>query len=182
MRQLVGASASWCVVGGWALDLWIGTQTRPHHDLEIAVLRRDFATFRERLSRFDFFVAADGKLSALPSGSCPGPQHHQVWVLDRPTRTWRLGILLEPGDHGTWVFRRNETIHCSRSQMIATTTGGLPYLKPEGVLLYKAKETRTKDENDFRACIPLLSFAARTWLKSALVSTYPSHHWIEQLR
>lgn len=181
MKQLGGAPSLWCVAGGWALDLWLGKQTRPHYDLEIAVLRPDFATFRARLSRFDFFVAADGKVFVLPSEASPGSQHHQVWVLDRSAKIWRMDILLEPGDTDTWVFRRDETIRCPRSQMIATTTEGVPYLKPEGVLLYKAKATRPKDEDDFRTCAPLMAFAARTWLKSALVRSYPSHHWIDQL-
>jgi hypothetical protein len=182
MRQLTGVSAPWCLAGGWALDLWFGQQMRPHHDLEIAVLRRDFATFRARLNRFDFFVAADGEVSVLPLESYPGPQHHQVWVLDSSARAWRMSILLEPGDDETWVFRRDEAIRCPRSQMIATTTEGVPYLKPEGVLLYKAKATRPKDDDDFKSCAPLLVSAARTWLKSALVTTYPLHRWIEQLR
>lgn len=181
MKQLAGISSWWCVAGGWALDLWLGEQTRPHRDLEIAVLRSDFSTFRARLSRFDFFVAADGKVSVLPLEACPDPQHHQVWVLDQPAKIWRMDILLEPGDNDTWVFRRDETIRRPRSQMTATTREGVPYLKPEGVLLYKAKATRPKDEDDFRASAPLMAIAARAWLKSALVRSYPSHHWIDQL-
>ncbi|WP_425358733.1 nucleotidyltransferase domain-containing protein [Aminobacter aminovorans] len=32
-RHLTGVSLPWCVVGGWALDLWHGHQTREHEDL-----------------------------------------------------------------------------------------------------------------------------------------------------
>ena len=31
----------WWVAGGWALDLFTGTQIRAHKDLDIGVLRRD---------------------------------------------------------------------------------------------------------------------------------------------
>ena len=31
----------WFVCGGWALDLFIGKQTREHHDLDIGIFRRD---------------------------------------------------------------------------------------------------------------------------------------------
>jgi hypothetical protein len=182
MRQLAGVQAPWCVAGGWALDLWLGKQTRLHHDLEIAVLRPDFAAFRTSLNRHAFFVAADDKVSVLPSDASPGNQHNQVWVLDEPTMVWRLGIFLEPGDAETWVFRRDETIRCPRRQMIAATTEGVPYLRPEGVLLYKAKATRPKDEDDFKVCAPLMGFAARFWLKNALARLYPSHRWIDELR
>jgi hypothetical protein len=183
MRQLAGVPASWCVAGGWALDLWLGKQTRLHHDLEIAVLRPDFVTFRARLSRFgSFFVAADDRVFLLPSEASPAAQHHQVWLLEESAKIWRLGIFLEPGDNDTWVFRRDETVRCPRSQMIATTTNGVPYLRPEGVLLYKAKATRRKDEDDFKACAPLIGFAARTWLKNTLFRLYPSHRWLDELR
>jgi hypothetical protein len=41
-EQLAGVSAPWCVIGGWAIDLFLGEQTRPHEDLEIAIARSDF--------------------------------------------------------------------------------------------------------------------------------------------
>jgi Aminoglycoside-2''-adenylyltransferase len=181
MNQLAGLSALWCVAGGWALDLWLGRQTRPHHDLEIAVLRQDFATFRARLSGFRCFVAADGEVSVLPSQSSPGLVQHQIWILDYPAKAWRMDILLEPGDERTWVFRRNEAVRRSRSEMIAVTAGGIPYLKPEGVLLYKATAPRSKDEKDFASCAPLMEPAARAWLRDALACLYPSHRWIDDL-
>lgn len=33
-RRVAGISKPWCVVGGWALDLWHGKQTRYHEDFE----------------------------------------------------------------------------------------------------------------------------------------------------
>jgi hypothetical protein len=181
MRQLAGAPNSWCVVGGWALDLWLGRQTRPHHDLEIAILRTDFFSFRVLLKRFRLFVAAEGGTMALPPELPPDPEHHQIWVLDEYARVWRMAIFLEPGDNQTWVFRRDERIYCSRSQMIAISSEGVPYLKPEAVLLYKAKATRAKDDGDFRACAALMASGARAWLKNALVSLHPAHRWIDDL-
>jgi hypothetical protein len=61
MKWLTSVPGVWCVAGGWALDLWLGKQTRAHHDLEIAVLRPDFAAFRARLHQFRCFVTADGE-------------------------------------------------------------------------------------------------------------------------
>jgi hypothetical protein len=181
VKRLAGARVSWCVVGGWALDLWLRQQTRPHHDLEIAVLRRDFAPLRAHLTCFKCFVAAGGSVSALPAHSSPGPLQHQIWVLDEPAKAWRIDIFLEPGDNQTWIFRRDEALRRPRSQMIAVTAEGVPYLKPEGVLIYKAKGTRPKDEMDFNTCAPVMDAAARAWLKNAMVRLYPSHHWIERL-
>jgi hypothetical protein len=88
VKRLAGAPAAWCVVGGWALDLWLRQQTRPHHDLEIAVLRRDFATLRAHLTCFKCFAVAGGSVSVLPADSFPGPLQHQIWVLDEPAKAW----------------------------------------------------------------------------------------------
>ena len=180
-ERLLGAAAIWCVAGGWALDLWLGRKTRPHSDLEIAALRADFAGLRERLRGFKLFVAADGELSELPPDSRLDPGQHHIWLLDEPARFWRLSIMLEPGDVQTWVYRRDESLRCPRSQMMAATAEGVPYLNPQGVLIYKAKATRPKDEMDFNACVGVMGPAARAWLKNALIRLHPSHHWIERL-
>jgi hypothetical protein len=155
---------------------------RPHVDLEIAILRPHFPLFRSQLADFKCYVASDGKVSALAPGSIPEPGRHQIWILDEAIQSWRMDIFLEPGDSLAWAFRRDETIRRPRSQMIATTREGVPYLKPEGVLLYKAKAAHAKDEGDFRACAPLLQPSARAWLRDALSRAHPGHPWIGNLQ
>lgn len=39
-------SLPWYVAGGWAVDLFLGRRTRPHEDIEVAVLRRDQGSLR----------------------------------------------------------------------------------------------------------------------------------------
>jgi hypothetical protein len=179
--RLAGIEGTWCVAGGWALDLWRGTETRSHADLEIAILRREFAVFQARLHDFKFFAVGSGDVSPLAADAWAGAEKHQIWVLDDAEMAWRMDIFLEPGDRDTWVFRRDETISRPRLQMIAATADGVPYLKPEGVLLYKAKAVRAKDAADFDACAPLLEPAARAWLRDALQRTHPGHSWIDLL-
>jgi hypothetical protein len=65
--------------------------------------------------------------------------------------------------------------------MVGKTAEGIPYLRPEGVLLYKAKAARPKDQADFRACSPLMEPAARMWLKDALAQAHPDHAWLDEL-
>jgi predicted glycosyl hydrolase (DUF1957 family) len=38
MADFLGA---WWVGGGWAIDLWLGDQSRDHEDIEVCILRRD---------------------------------------------------------------------------------------------------------------------------------------------
>jgi hypothetical protein len=35
-KLMSGCDRTWFIAGGWAIDLFIGKQTRPHQDLEIA--------------------------------------------------------------------------------------------------------------------------------------------------
>jgi aminoglycoside-2''-adenylyltransferase len=180
-QRLAGVSVPWCVAGGWALDLWRGRQTRPHEDLEIAVLRSQFECVRMQLKDLALCSAGYGQVTWLPADAQPPPERHQVWVLEESARAWRMDILLEPGDAEIWVFRRDETIRRSRSAMVGVSADGIPYLRPEGVLLYKAKASRPKDDTDFAACVPLMDGHARGWLKEALQRAHPGHRWLSVL-
>ena len=60
-RHLEELAAPWYVTAGWALDLFLGAQTREHDDLEIGVPSQRFAEVREALAGFEFVVIGDGK-------------------------------------------------------------------------------------------------------------------------
>lgn len=181
IEKLAGVDTPWCIAGGWALDIWRGHKTRDHDDIEIAVVRIDWHIIAASLSSYHHFGAGKGLLKYLGRAARLTPEINQVWVRDGQLPVWRLEILLEPGDRETWIFRRDQSIRRQREQMIAATDGGIPYLRPEGVLLYKAKAPRDKDEADFLACLPLLTRDARHWLRDALLQTYPGHPWIAEL-
>jgi hypothetical protein len=178
--QLAGVGIDWCVVGGWSIDLWLDHETREHDDLEIAILRDDFVAIRQHLHAFDLHSVGDGEVRKLAPHATPPADKHQNWVLDTAANAWRMDIMLEEGDAQTWVFRRNPSIKAPRTQMIGTRNG-VPFLKPQGALLYKAKAARAKDEADFAACLPALDDAARAWLANALTRAHPDHHWIAAL-
>jgi hypothetical protein len=180
-EQLAGLSVPWCVVGGWAIDLFLGEPTRSHEDLEIAIARPDFPAVRARLADYALYTAGDGEVRALAAGAEPPPHIHQNWVLDVAAQAWRMDVMLEPGDAETWTFRRDETIRAPRARMVARTRAGIPFLQPEGILLYKAKATRGKDEADFRAVLPRLNLDARAWLAAALARVHPGHAWLAAL-
>jgi GNAT superfamily N-acetyltransferase len=177
-ERLAGVRASWHVAGGWALDLWRGTQTRAHADLEIAIPRADFPALRERLAGFVLYAVEDGRLRPLAPGEPPPDEVHQVWVCEPAMPAWRMDIFLEPGDPTTWVYRRDERLRAPYPRMVAHDGDGVPYLRPEAALLYKAKRPRPKDEADFAAAIPRLDAGARRWLAGALP---PDHAWLARL-
>ena len=50
------------------------------------------------------------------------------------------------------------------------------------VLLFKSKEVRPKDQNDFDAVLPLLDARRRQWLADAIRHVDPTHRWLPALR
>jgi Aminoglycoside-2''-adenylyltransferase len=137
-HALADVEVPWCVVGGWAIDLFVGRTTRPHSDLEIAVLRADFARVRRALPAYRFHVVGEGEVRALPDGENPPADRHQNWALDPAAQAWRMDVMLEPGDAEVWMFRRDPAIRAARSAMVDRTADGIPFLRPQGTLLFKA--------------------------------------------
>ncbi|WP_455269898.1 nucleotidyltransferase domain-containing protein [Rhizobium herbae] len=179
--RLAGVSAPWCIVGGWALDLWHGQQTRDHDDLEFTVLREDVRIFRETLQELDFYTAGSGVVTPLPLDAEPPADIVQIWCLDSIERCWRVDMMIEPGTPQTWVCKRDPKILGRRNEFVHATSEGIPYLAPAPILLFKAKYRRTKDEVDFENALPKLAVSERAWLKTNLELVHPGHDWISAL-
>jgi len=179
-RRLAGETATWYVIGGWALDLFLGRQTREHEDLEIGVAAREFGAIRDALAEFEFFVVGHGR--ALPVSEQALVDHRQTWAREPSTGAWRVDVIREPWDGDVWVFEGDPRIRRAAPDLVARTSDGIPYMHPEVVLLFKAKAARPKDEDDFAAVLPHLDESRRSWLASALELVHPGHEWIDALR
>ena len=67
--------------------------------------------------------------------------------------------------------------------MIERTEDGIPYARPEIVLLFKAKHPdRPKDEADLAAVLPSLGPSRRRWLAESLALVHPGHPWLERVQ
>lgn len=181
-KLLEGVPARWFVVGGWALDLFRGRQTRDHEDLEIATPMWDFDLIRERLSPYEFFVA--GREGFWPVDRAGGNyfQYQQTMVRDPSTGKWRIDVMRIPDDGANWYCSSDRNIHRPYAEAIAHSSDGIPYLRPELVLLYKGLSTRPKDEADFEVTAPLLTSEARVWIAHAFAEARGDDHpWIASL-
>jgi hypothetical protein len=185
--QLAGVRAPWCVAAGWAIELFLGEQRREHEDIEIAVPRNQFSEIAAALAGFELFIPAgdltdpglvwpfDHALQALDG-------HHQTWVREPATGRWLLDVFREPSDGDTWICRRDERIRLPYRDVIERTDDGIPYARPEIVLLFKAKHAdRPKDEADFAAVLPRLERDRRAWLAQALALVHPGHAWLKRV-
>jgi hypothetical protein len=186
-RLLEGVRAAWYVAAGWAIDLFLGRQRREHGDLEIAVPADRFAEVARALAAFELFVPGKdeaGREIAWPYASAGEhlETHHQTWVREPATGLWRLDVFREPSDGVTWICRRDERIRLPLGNVILRTDEGIPYARPEIVLLFKAKHAhQAKDESDFTDVLPLLDQPRRRWLAQAIALAHPGHPWIARI-
>jgi hypothetical protein len=178
--------APWCVAAGWAIDLFLGGQRREHDDLEIAVPRDRFGEVADALAGFELFVPGveDGRELVRPF-TAAGERvetHHQTWVREPATGLWRLDVFREPADGDTWICRRDESIRMPYSDVIERTADGIPYARPEVVLLFKAKHSHlAKNAADLAAVLPVLEAARRDRLARWLALVHPGHPWIAEV-
>ncbi|MCX8995665.1 amino acid transporter [Rhizobiaceae bacterium BDR2-2] len=179
--RLEGMGEDWYIVGGWALDLWHGRQTREHEDLEFSVLSIRSQHYRRALSGLEFFSVADGKLSHLPSAAVVPSNVWQQWGADVAAGCWRVDMMVDRGTHDHWVYKRDPALRMPRTTAIRTTEYGIPYLAPSIVLLFKAKHAREKDHHDFHIALPRLKRQERADLRRWLEMLHPGHAWIELL-
>jgi hypothetical protein len=181
-KVLASCKAPWWIAGGWALDLFRGTPSRPHTDLDVGILRRDLSTVLLGFSTWDVFEAKDGRLTRLAEGCVPPLDVHSLWCRPTAADPWTIELMLDEADGDTWVYRRDPRIRQSMSAAVRQSTDGLPYLAPEIQLLYKSKASRERDEGDFAHICPLLTADAWRWLHDALELADPDHRWIAVLR
>jgi hypothetical protein len=180
---LRGGDLSWWIAGGWAIDLFVGRQTRPHGDTDVLVLRRDQLAVQAALGGWDLHTAdPPGTLRPWAPGEVLPAAVHDIWCRAAPDAPWALQLMLADAEGGRWVFRRDRRISGPLARLGRRSPEGLPYLAPEVQLLYKAKRPpRPKDEADFAAALPLLGDEGRRWLAAALATYDPAHPWRSRL-
>ena len=171
----------WAVAGGWAIDLWLGRQTREHHDVEVAVRRRDQAEVHAALGdRWEFFCLD-------PPGSGWRPWNGIVvqppaFQLQARSPAIEFDVFTESADQTAWYFRRDDRITLPLSGVTTRSASGIPVIRPEIQLLYMAKTMEAKNVQDFDVARPRLDHHASSWLADALAITLPDHQWIVELR
>jgi hypothetical protein len=178
--------AHWWISGGWAIDLFLGEQTRAHEDIDVQFLRRDQHAVRALFPGWDVQEAHPELSAKWPfepweSGSSLRPDVHDIWLRPRSSAPWAIQLMVGENDGEQWICRRDARIRRPLVTIGQRAAGGVSYLAPEIQLLYKAKSPRPKDEADFIRALPALDQGRRLWLAQSLALIHPGHAWLARL-
>src|SRR5262249_13701142 len=143
-----------------------------------AIPRGAYTTFAGALGGLETFAVNSGAIWPLRDAR-PPPHVRQVWFAERGR--YRTDMFLEAGGDRTPGLQPDERSPPPLRPAVGRTEDGIPYLRPECVLLYKARDPRPKDEADFAAIVPELDDGSRRWLAGALATAHPTHRWLATL-
>lgn len=177
----------WMFAGGWAIDLFLGSVTRPHKDVDVAIFREHQLDLQRCMRGWRMFIADSGRLEPWRAGDYIQLPRHTIWAYAPGSAACNvevqpdLEVLFNERDEGNWVFRRNSLVARWLALVCLRTASGIPYLAPEIALLYKSKDPRDEDRADFNTVVGSMSGEQRTWLRDALETQSPGHEWLERI-
>ncbi len=178
-----GYARPWYIAGGWAIDLSLGRTTREHEDVEVATLREDQWELRSHLTSWEFRKALPGGkgLELWEAEEWLELPIHEIHARREGGEPSLLEILLNEAEGNIWRYRRNPAVTRELADIGVASVDNIPFLRPEIVLLYKAKAPRTRDEEDFRNVLRSLEPSSCTWLRHAVSLCHPGHAWLREL-
>jgi hypothetical protein len=176
----------WWIAGGWAIEFHLaGPQRREHEDVDVLVLREDALAIQHDLGEWDLHLASreDGVRTWEPRAGLPHDVG-DIWIREPDGGPWRFQLMLNPSEGQDWICKRDRALRLPLAEIGLRTQGGVPYLRPEIQLLHKGTGSmgiREKDEEDFRAILPVLDADALRWLRDALRRVRADHPWLGRL-
>ncbi|HEX6336758.1 MAG TPA: hypothetical protein VFZ85_07390 [Jiangellaceae bacterium] len=181
-KEMNGFDRPWWVVGGWAIEAATGFR-REHDDTDVSILARDVPAFVVFMkSRWHVWNNVSGILRPLGDRcSTVDEPGSQLWLRANAASPWIVDIPLTPDVDGLWSNKFLSEHVAPVEDVTWVADDGIRYLLPEIVLVYKARLHRAKDEPDFEAALPFLDDHRRAWMREALQSLTPGHHWLERL-
>ena len=174
----------WAVCGGWAIDLFLNRVTRPHKDVDFAVLRKDQLVIQNYLLSRGWTLekAISGELIPWQQGEWIDLPVHTIWCKNPKASPDFIELLFNEVDEVNFHFRRDTSITLPFEKMIVSSRSDIPILAPEIVLLYKSKNVEASPYvGEFKKVLPHLSAEACDWLIAALRKLYTNHCWLKDM-
>ena len=182
-QLFVDFPALWCIAGGWGLDLFVGKETRDHGDIDVVVFRDDQYRLFNIFRGFEIFVVdPPGVLRAWAPEEYLAEPLYNIWIRKERSGPWKVQVMLQDHTEQEWLFRRDHSVTGAMKDLIIKSKQGIPILNPTIQLLYKAKNARAKDQDDFLEVLPYLQMEQRRWLQEKIGQVYGlGHAWLAQL-
>ncbi len=182
VQRFSGAPFSWGFAGGYAIELFLGYPIRAHDDIDVLVFRDQQLTVQHWLGGWQLFAAdPPGTLRPWRAGEALAYGIHDIWGHERQSDAWQLQLMLAETAGDEWFSRRDQRVRGRRDDLFVPYNG-LPCLRVEIQLFWKAHNRRPKDEQDFSACLPRLDSRGRAWLADQLRLLYSEDHpWLTRL-
>lgn len=172
-----GAAERWWLSGGYAIEHRLGRATRSHGDIDVSVVRSDWAAFVARLpASLEAVAAMDGWLLPL-AAHADDPSLQNIFVRDVETGRWVLQINLEEGDALVWRYRRDPRVTLPWDRAVSFVDP-LPTGSLATQLLFKSRQQLPKDNLDLAAAWPAVPSADRAWLTDAIRFAHPDSAWL----
>ncbi len=169
--------------GGWAIDLFVGRQTRAHEDLDISISRSDQFYFQNYLNNWDLHYAdpaRPGVLLPWHTGATLFDPIYNVWGRKSAGGPWNLQLLICDFSDTEWIYRRKQEIRGPLKEFDWTTKDGMKVLSPIIQLLFKSRSPRPKDEHDFQHCLAVFSTQERRRLRELILEDSGANHpWLD---
>lgn len=156
----------WFFAGGWAIDLFLGRETRAHGDIEIGIYRKN----QMQLCRF----FSKSWKQFVDNRNYTGKRERHEWTkeyLRLPIHELyidlgglEIEVQLNEKDDSNWIYRRDPKIQLEETKVIRFHELDIPYLCPEIVCLCKTRHMEDEDKTDIALALAKMDEAQKTWL------------------
>ncbi|MEX0782683.1 MAG: hypothetical protein WD557_08535 [Dehalococcoidia bacterium] len=188
--------APWALCGGWAVDAWLGRETREHGDVDLSVFVQDQGALFEHLRGWQLLAHDAAWQPNERDGWWDGHQllNHPSHIHGRPPEMsgavppdgiattedgfW-LDIQINERAGDEWLISRDPLMSMPLRDAVTTSPWSLPTVVPEVLLAFKARDLRRRDKLDFEALLPRLDQGQRQWLREAI--SRMGHPWMGAL-
>ena len=204
---LKGQGFSYAVCGGFALDLFLGYETRTHGDIDILAFwedREKIITYMQSKGYIVYEMLGGGKVHRITDIKMQEKLRKNIfcctedcelvrlydtdeadvyWLDFQHTGLTKLNyieFLFNEKTEEEFVYARDERVRRGMANAILETDG-VPYLAPELCLLFKSTDIEREGyQQDFELTVGKLSAEQRTWFEKSMELLYPEgHRWRE---